>query len=246
MISEYLTVAPGFGRNERIRSPQPERESQAEGQGDRERADGECGGSQPWARSCRGEQLPADQGGIYGVGQRDRHHGDRQLQHGAGDMPAGQAPKGFPISHSWPKGSTMRPSRQPCSSATGEVSVAPAASARRTTCSGSSTTSSVRPVARLDGMRAEALAGRVGGRHPERRTADAQLRDDIVAVAHPVDHGCAKRRLVEGNCRAGAVDHSSGWMVVIEPAGGHDAWASAQYALGGTRRAVSLTSPAEA
>ena len=59
----------------------------------------------------------------------------------------GQAPRGAPISHSWPNGSRIRPSRQPCSSPTGDVSVAPAATARRTTASGSSTTSVVRPVA---------------------------------------------------------------------------------------------------
>jgi hypothetical protein len=41
----------------------------------------------------------------------------------------------------------MRPSRQPCSSAIGERSMAPAARARSTLASGSSTTSSVRPVA---------------------------------------------------------------------------------------------------
>src|SRR5262249_15987157 len=59
----------------------------------------------------------------------------------------GHAPRGTPISHSWPNGSTIRPSRQPCSLPTGEDSVAPAATARRTTLSGSSTTSSVRLVA---------------------------------------------------------------------------------------------------
>jgi hypothetical protein len=38
----------------------------------------------------------------------------------------GQFPSGTPIPHSCPNGSTIWPSRQPCSSPTGEVSVAPA------------------------------------------------------------------------------------------------------------------------
>jgi len=58
----------------------------------------------------------------------------------------GQTPRGLPISHSWPNGSTIRPRRQPCSSPTADAWVAPAATACATTCSGSSTTSSVRLV----------------------------------------------------------------------------------------------------
>jgi hypothetical protein len=58
----------------------------------------------------------------------------------------GHAPRGLPISHSWPNGSTILPRRQPCSSSTGEVWVAPAATACAITRSGSSTTSSVRLV----------------------------------------------------------------------------------------------------
>ena len=41
----------------------------------------------------------------------------------------GQTPSGLPISHSWPKGSTIRPIRQPCSSPTAAISVAPALTA---------------------------------------------------------------------------------------------------------------------
>jgi|CZKW01.1.fsa_nt_gi hypothetical protein len=46
-----------------------------------------------------------------------------------------------------PNGSTIRPSRQPCSSLTGADSIAPASMALRRKASGSSTTSSVLPVA---------------------------------------------------------------------------------------------------
>jgi len=58
----------------------------------------------------------------------------------------GHGPVGLPISHRCPQGSVMRPSRQPCSSLTGEVTVAPAPDAASTTASGSSTTSRVRLV----------------------------------------------------------------------------------------------------
>jgi hypothetical protein len=77
-------------------------------------------------------------GAVYGASRRE----------GAGS-PAhvgGQGPSGLPISHSWPNGSMIRPSRQPCSSPTAEVSFAPARTACAATVSGSSTTSSVRLV----------------------------------------------------------------------------------------------------
>src|SRR5215472_1582972 len=63
------------------------------------------------------------------------------------NQPGGHCPTGLPISHSCPKGSMIRPSRQPCSSATGDAAVAPAATACATIASGSSTTSKVRLVA---------------------------------------------------------------------------------------------------
>jgi hypothetical protein len=53
---------------------------------------------------------------------------------------------GVPISQWCPNGSVMRPSRQPCSSPTGEVTVAPAAKAALTMLSGSPVTSRVRLV----------------------------------------------------------------------------------------------------
>jgi hypothetical protein len=52
----------------------------------------------------------------------------------------GQAPMGLPISQSWPNGSTIRPRRQPCSFATGDITVAPAPTARSSAASGSSVT----------------------------------------------------------------------------------------------------------
>jgi hypothetical protein len=59
---------------------------------------------------------------------------------------SGQSPNGRPTSHSCPNGSTIRPRRQPCSSLTAAISRAPTSIARRSTASGSSTTSSTRPV----------------------------------------------------------------------------------------------------
>ena len=58
--------------------------------------------------------------------------------------PVAERPPDLPLV---PDGSAIRPSRQPCSSATGARSVAPAASARAATASGSSTCRSTRPVA---------------------------------------------------------------------------------------------------
>jgi hypothetical protein len=59
----------------------------------------------------------------------------------------GHSPSGWPTSHSWPNGSSNRPRRQPCSFPTGPVCLAPAATAAPSSDSGSSTTSSIRPVA---------------------------------------------------------------------------------------------------
>jgi spectinomycin phosphotransferase len=64
-----------------------------------------------------------------------------ELAADAADQAGGHSPSGLPISHSWPNGSMIRPSRQPCSSATGDAATAPAASARAKLPSGSSTTS---------------------------------------------------------------------------------------------------------
>jgi hypothetical protein len=59
----------------------------------------------------------------------------------------GHSPSGFPISQRWPNGSSSRPSSQPCSSPTGPISVAPAATARSRTAPGSSTISRTLAVA---------------------------------------------------------------------------------------------------
>jgi spectinomycin phosphotransferase len=64
-----------------------------------------------------------------------------ELTADAADQAGGHGPSGLPISHSCPNGSMTRPSRQPCSSATGAASTAPAARARAKLPSGSSTTS---------------------------------------------------------------------------------------------------------
>ena len=45
------------------------------------------------------------------------------------DNSGGQAISGLPISHSWPNGSMSLPTRQPCSSSTGDLPCAPAATA---------------------------------------------------------------------------------------------------------------------
>jgi hypothetical protein len=62
------------------------------------------------------------------------------------DQAGGHSPSGWPISHSWPKGSMMRQRRQPCSSCTADASTAPASTADATRTSGASMTRSVRPV----------------------------------------------------------------------------------------------------
>ena len=57
-----------------------------------------------------------------------------------------------------------------------------------------------------DGLRAEAAAARPCRCHPECGIANGQLRDDIVSLTDAVQNGCAKRHLVEGNRRTGAVE----------------------------------------
>jgi len=95
----------------------------------------------------------------------------------------GHGPVGLPISHRCPQGSVMRPSRQPCSSLTGEVTVAPAPDAASTTASGSSTTSRVRlvpPPSQLGGTahsRRQRWRSRSGVAH-------RQLGDDVLAVTN--------------------------------------------------------------
>src|SRR5262249_58227429 len=58
--------------------------------------------------------------------------------------------------------------------------------------------------------RAEALHGRRSRSHPEGRLSDTELCDDVVAVAHTMNDGCAKSGLVEGHRFAGVFDPQLG------------------------------------
>lgn len=60
------------------------------------------------------------------------------------------------------------------------------------------------------GLGAEALHARVRCGDPERRVADGQLRDDLIAVAHQVRDLRPERRLIEGNGCARALDPQLG------------------------------------
>ena len=66
---------------------------------------------------------------------------DRRLRAPLGPARRGHSTSGLPISQRCPKGSTIRPSSQRCSSCTGDSSTAPRATACETTARGSSTTS---------------------------------------------------------------------------------------------------------
>jgi hypothetical protein len=73
--------------------------------------------------------------------------GSPTLRRVVGRQAGGQTPNGRPISHSWPNGSTTRPTSHPCSSCTGLPSVPPALTAASATDRGSSTNSRKRAVA---------------------------------------------------------------------------------------------------
>ena len=57
-----------------------------------------------------------------------------------------------------------------------------------------------------DRLRAEPRPGRAARGNPERRVPDRQLRDDLIALADPVQDPRAERRLVNGDGRGGAVN----------------------------------------
>ena len=123
-------------------------------------------------------------------------------------MRGGQGTSGLPISQWWPNGSTMRPSRQPCSSATGvDRASRPRRPRARTAASGSSTVSSslTVPPPSDSGLKFCVLGRLVGD--PERRVADRELRDDglvLVGAADAVDLDRAEGGLVERDRRAAA------------------------------------------
>src|SRR6266478_6299438 len=71
------------------------------------------------------------------------HGGQRTLSISRVQEPSG---KGLPISQWCPNGSTIRPRRQPYWLLTGQTTVAPAATARLTAASGSSTVTTIRTV----------------------------------------------------------------------------------------------------
>jgi hypothetical protein len=64
---------------------------------------------------------------VHNIRERPRPHRKR-IRYCDGDS-GGQAMSGLPISHSWPNGSMSLPTRQPCSSSTGDLPCAPAATA---------------------------------------------------------------------------------------------------------------------
>ena len=91
----------------------------------------------------------------------------------------------------------IRPSRHPCSSPTGAAGLAPAPTARLNIASGSSTTSRVRPVAPPIPPGLNRLRVEIRRRHPERGPVDGELGDDVVALAHLVQHRRPERGLIE-------------------------------------------------
>ncbi len=116
----------------------------------------------------------------------------------------------MPISHSWPNGSTMRPRRQPCSSPTAAVSLAPACTARSTTASGSSTTSKVRPVAPPIACGLSRFIAGLAAATQNAASPNGELGDDVVALSDTVHHRRAERRLVERDGCRGAIDPQLG------------------------------------
>ena len=99
----------------------------------------------------------------------------------------GQAPSGRPTSQWCPNGSSIRPSSQPCSSAAGYTSRAPAATARAITARGSSTTSASRIDPAAERLGTEVAVVRRLVRDPERGIADRELRDDLRHLVRAAD-----------------------------------------------------------
>ena len=99
-----------------------------------------------------------------------------------------------------------RPTRQPCSSPTGEASVAPAPRARATIVSGSSTTRRVLlvlpPTAK--GLKRPALE--LAGATQKRASPTSQLGYDIVAFADAVKGDGAEGRFIKRDGRACPLD----------------------------------------
>ena len=96
-------------------------------------------------------------------------------------------PSGSPISQRCPKGSSIRPSRQPCSSATGLTATAPAATAPATIDSGSSTINSIRAVAppTVCGLKFPCSGDSSSTQNIESPTCE--LGDDLVEVVGPAE-----------------------------------------------------------
>ncbi len=96
----------------------------------------------------------------------------------------------------------MRPTRQSCSSPTGELTVAPALTARRKTASGSSTINIIRPVAPPIARGTSRVVLEPAAATQERCRADGKLGHDVFALADAMQHRCAERLLVERDgCR---------------------------------------------
>lgn len=93
-----------------------------------------------------------------------------------GGQPVGQPCGGVPISHSCPKGSMIRPTRQPCSSETADASTAPAATARRHRVRVVDDQERA-PSGAADRGRCEPWRSRPGAGDPKHRAVDGELRD---------------------------------------------------------------------
>ena len=61
--------------------PKPEREREPENERDHQRRRGKCRGLSPRVLARRNEQLAADQRWVDAIGQRDRDHSNRELEH---------------------------------------------------------------------------------------------------------------------------------------------------------------------
>jgi hypothetical protein len=97
----------------------------------------------------------------------------------------------------------------------------------------------------IDRARVKPLHRRGGGRDPEGCTADAELGDDLVALADEMQHGRAERRGVEGERSRAFSTHSSGWMLVIVASLARHRDSAAQVRMGtGSPRALAVRASA--
>ena len=69
--------------------PKPEREREPESERDHQRRRGKGRGLSPRVLARRNEQLAADQRWVDGIGQRDRDHSHRELEHGVRSIALG-------------------------------------------------------------------------------------------------------------------------------------------------------------